>query len=124
MKEELSCKFCNKKLERLWWDAWKCEYCGEIFCSTHVHWENHECKKLPQEIVKKETKRVEKQLKLIKSRTYWIMLIFGAVGILFLLGVGLFTPEGLGMLFGFFIGVIIIRNLLLKQAKKLKRTRT
>jgi tRNA(Ile2) C34 agmatinyltransferase TiaS len=89
VKKELFCKFCNKKLDTLGWDAWKCEYCGEIFCNTHTHWENHECKKILQEIVKKETKRVEKQLKFMKSLTYWIMPIFGAVGILFLFGVGL-----------------------------------
>jgi ribosomal protein L37AE/L43A len=49
-EKKLVCSFCSKKLDALYFDAWRCEYCGKIFCSSHINWKNHKCKKVPKNV--------------------------------------------------------------------------
>lgn len=43
------CAVCNKEMDALNWNAWKCEYCNKIFCGNHISTENHNCEKVPKE---------------------------------------------------------------------------
>jgi hypothetical protein len=71
MKEQIFCYFCKEELKALNFDAWKCEYCNQIFCSHHKFWKYHNCKSVPESEIKKEQMKYENP-----SKVWYLLPIF------------------------------------------------
>jgi hypothetical protein len=48
------CEFCKEEEKDLDKPFEICEYCGKMFCSRHIYWENHFCEKNVRELTDEE----------------------------------------------------------------------
>jgi hypothetical protein len=65
------CEFCKEEEKDLSKPFEICEYCGKMFCSRHIYWENHFCEKnlreLSDEELNMEIKRAEEGIQTIQK---------------------------------------------------------
>jgi hypothetical protein len=89
MLDKLSCNFCDKEIffNSIGADkAYKCDFCGKIFCGEHIDMDNHKCNRTNHEI----TKPSEQNAKWYDSKLAILIIAF-------LLG------PVLGVILGYFI---------------------
>jgi len=97
--QKLSCAFCKEELEKLYWDAWKCDRCDKVFCGRHAHPDNHKYKVPEKRITPSEIEKTAKSPVFLAGKNkfsliLWPILLYFVVTQWFGFDVGISVATG------------------------------